>query len=920
MAFEVRITREQTPCEKLTNYIRIINELVLMYSDSLGNEKESKSVEDNNKKEFYEILFQIKAVIKDILSSLDTKNNDNYVKYREGKKMIVHKAVKGWIDQSEKNRNLVNKIINLYDLSAYELSEVIMMHICRYCVSKLRELLSSSAIVDISELQVRNLTTIYEDVQTVEHLKVLLAILMNIRDILRGNAKDLRLLHKYITLELEKNILPTIKVDRNLDLTVEEVSELQIYKHGTIQSQQSDLEEKDTRYKISHFIPYNNNPDIKNKQFSQLVIPPKELVKLYANGILENSTERISKFIQYAEDKLNNFFEALSQQENKNIKRLNIYKDMGDTFKNVYEHFISSWKNTNISIQKVAEALKVPLNDIITIMQENKIDTYPILDIESTLSIERIQTDKQNILEILFKDYLAGSVSKDDILRNILVYVVIRYAHTMYCDLMTLMLRNKQTLAFSKKIRDIYKYDDLAVLEHEYPESKEKLKIIAEIIASILIAYVLQFYLKHYDKNMLNKDKTSFSIKNYLEFMLVNLESFQQTLFDIVTVTILKSINSSTSDTVLIHNYIRMDNMMYLANIIANSWPLFAPFFAYSTANVWTVYKEFENETFVRHDDDLGIIDDNIINRMEKDSNDNPFIVFSHIPVLWPWNRKSKGKRQLDTEKRGLLPQIQAIYKEKIKDMEEKPAKSILGSPDNKSSNETETPSIELEELSKVIQHIVEGYNTLIDLRLVKINIFYQMNLVYEAYKQLRDNIAKHLEKGTIVKELDQLEGNDRIIEEDLRQPLFTKNMINETKQSSEYNKFDVNYVEFAKDIFRYINTIITRLFFICGLGMQSESGYYIVEQGIVRRASNKRNFTNWSKSLLFNDADYIRAAYSIIKGLSFASSKHHNKIKENSDIVKWVAKMLKSETEKLIPIVRDLKKLSDQIQQKLDE
>jgi len=488
----------------------------------------------------------------------------------------------------------------------------------------------------------------------------------------------------------------------------------------------------------------------------------------------------------------------------------------------------------------------------------------------------------------------------------------------MYCDLMTLMLKNKQTLAFSKTIRSIYQYDDLSVLEHEYPEDKEKIKRIAEIIASILIAYVLQFFLKHYDKDILNKDKTSFSIKSYLEFMLVNLESFQQTLFDIITVTILKSINSSTSDTILVHNYMRMDNMMYLADIIANSWPLFAPFFASSTANVWTVYREFENEAFVKHDNSLGIIDNDIINRIEKDNSDNPFIVFSHIPVLWPWNRKSKGKRQLDTEEKSLLPQIQAVYKEKIKATEERPSKSALEAQENKST--TENSSIGLEELSKIIQHIVEGYNTLIDLRLVKINIFYQMNLVYEAYKQLRDNIAKHLEEGTRIKGLEQLKDNDRMIEEDLRQPLFTKNMTNDIKQSYKDNSFNVSYVEFTKDIFRYINTIITRLFFICGLGMQSESGYYIVEQGIVRRASNKRNFTNWSKSLLFNDADYIRAAYSIIKGLSFASSKHHGKIKENSDIVKWVAKMLKSETEELIPIVRDLKKLSDQIQQKLDE
>jgi len=909
MTSEFRITRSQTPCEKLTAYMRIINELTLMYLNNSNNE---------NEKESYTILNQIKTTIEDIFSSLDTERDDNYVKYREYKKMMIHKAVKGWIDQSEKNRNLVNRIINLYDLSAYELSEAIMTHICRYCVSKLRELLSSSSVMNTSELRVKNLTTIYDDAETVEHLKVVLAILLNIRDVLRGNAQGLRLLHKYITLELEKNVLPTIKVDKNLDLTVEEVSELQIHKHGTMQSQQTELEERETRYKISHFIPYNNNRAIKEKQFSQYVIPAKELAEIYASGISETSIVRISQFIKHAENKLNKFLEALIQNESKNAKKLNIYKNMGDIFQNVYKNFMSSWKNTNTSILKTSKALQEPLDSIITMIQENKIDIYPILDIESTMQIEQIQNNKQNILESLFKDYLIGNISKDDILRNVLVYVVVRYTHTMYCDLMTLMLKNKQTLAFSKKVRSIYQYDDLDVLEHEYPEGKEKFKRIAEIIASILIAYVLQFYLKHYDKNTLNKDKSNFSIKSYLDFMLANIESFQQTLFDIMTVTISKSINSSTSDTILVNNYMRMDNMMYLAEIIANSWPLFVPFFAASTANVWTVYREFENETFVKHDDSLGIIDDDIINKIEKDSNDNPFVVFSHIPILWPWNRKSKGKRQLDVKEMGLLPQIQETYKEKIKDTKKRPSKSALEAPDNKSPEET--PTIKAEELSKIIQHIVESYNTLIDLRLVKINIFYQMNLVYEVYKQLIDNIAKHLEKGTIIKSLEQLEGKDRIIEEDLMHPLFTKNTITERKQSSEEDNFNINYVDFAKDIYRYINTIITRLFFICSLAMQSESGYYIVEQGIVQRMPNKRNFTNWSKSLLISDSDYIRAAYSIIKGLSFASSKYHNKMKKDSDIVKWVSRMIKSETEKIMPIIQELIQLSNQIQNKLDK
>jgi hypothetical protein len=934
MASEFRITRSQKPCEKLTTYVNIINKLALSYLDKLSNEKDAENADNSNKEELYTILEQMETTIKDILLSLDTKKDDNYVDYKGGKKMIVHKAVKGWIEQSEKNRDLVNKIMKLHNLSPYELSEVIMTHICRYCVSKLRELLSSSTIVDISNLKVKDLSNIHDDVEIMEHLKVALAVLMNIRDILSGTSKNIRLLHQYIKLELEKNVLYTIKVDKNLDLTVEEVTELQIHKHGDIQSQQIELEEKDTRYKISHFIPYNNNPSIKERHYSQLVIPPNELLELNAKGISETSLDRINLFTKHAEEKLDNFLKVLipdetkdkeklkmrqktlNELEDEDVKKLSVYRKIGDIFKNVYNHFLSSWKQANESILKTARALKAPLDDLMTIIRENKIDKYPILDIESTMPIEQIQKDKQELLEDLFNKYLYGSISKDDILRNVLVYVVIRYAHTMYCDLITLMLKNKQTLAFSRAIRNIYIYDDLDVLEHEYPEGKEGIKRIAELIASILIAYVLQFFLKHYDKNDFNKNKNAFSIESYLKFMLVNLETFQQTLFDIAIVTISRSINSSTSDTILVHNYMRMDNMMYLANIIANSWPLFSPFFASSTANVWTVYREIENESFVKHDESLGIIEDDIIDRIEKDENDNPFIVFSHIPILWPWNRKSKGERQLKMEEIKLLPQIQAMYKEKIRETEERPSKSALKPKDNKSNEETKPISIE--ELSEIIQRIMDGYNTLIDLRLVKINIFYQMNLVYEAFNKLRDNISNHLEEGTTVKKLEELSEEDRVIEEDLRHPLFTKNITTGIEYALGEPRFDINYVDFAKNIFRYINTIVTRLFFICGLGMQSESGYYIVEEGIVRRVLNKRNFTNWSKSLLIDDSDLIKVAYSVIKGLSFVSSKHHDQIHKRKKIVKWVEKMLKSETQKLMPIIQDLIQLSSQIQKEL--
>lgn len=931
MTSEIRITRAQTPCEKLTTYMNIINELALTHLESINNKKnKSEDFDDNNQKEFHEILNQIRTTIKDILSSLDNNNDDNYVKHGSGKKAMVHKAVKGWIEKSDENKKLESRLRKLYDLSAYELSEIVMTHICRYCVSKLKELLSSSSVISITGVKVKNLSTIYKNKETIEHLKVVLAILLNIRDILSGNAKDLRLLHKYITLEIKRSVLPTINTDRNLDVTVEEATEYQLYKQGTIEAQQSEQEEKDTRYKISHFIPYNNNREIKEKFFSQRVIPAKELIKLYSGGISETSTERINKFIQYAEAKLNTFLKALLKEEDeevkklnkemedesegKNTKRLDIYQKIGVTLKDVYTYFISSWKQTNTSILKVANALKEPINDVVTILKENGIDTYPMLDIESTMNIEAIETNKKEILSTLYSEYLAGSISKDDILRNVLVYVLIRYTHTMYTELMTLMLINKQTLAFSKKaIRDIYGYGQLDVLEHKYPEGKEKLHHIAEIIASTLIAYVLRFYLKHYDKNNLNKDITNFSVINHLNFMLVNLESFQQTLFDIIAVTISKTLNSSTSDTFLVHNYMRMDNMMYLANIIVNSWPLFAPFFAASTANVWTVYREIENESFVKHDKSLGVIDNDIIDRIEKNDRDNPFIVFSHIPILWPWNRKSKGERQLYTEEKGMLQKVKEMYKEKIKDMVAKPSRSALESPENKPSQETQTT--EMEEISKIIQHIVEGYNTLIDLRLVRINIFYQMNLVYEAYKKLRNKIVEHLEKGTTVKKLDELKGNDKIIEEDLMHPLFTKG-----KSPEKEYEFNINYVDFARDIYRYINTIITRLFFICGLGMQSESGYYIIDEGMAVRTPSMRNFTNWSKSMLISDSDYIRAAYGLIKGLSFVSSKNHGKINQKSKIVKWVANMLKNETDKQIPIVKSLIELSNKIQEKLDE
>ena len=918
MASEFRITRDQTPCEKLITYMHIINELTLTYMNNTNDTNEDENIEDN-KKEFYEVLSKIKTALKDIFSSLDTKNNDNYVEYGQGKKMMVHKAVKGWIDQSTKNKELVKRIKKIYELSYFQLSEIIMTHICRYCVSKLRDLLTSSAIMDINELKVKNLETIYDDVETVEHLKVFLSILLNIRNILMGNAQDLKLMHRYITLELEKNEMPTITVDENLDLTAEEVSEIKIYKQGGIESQGNDQEEKDLRYKINHFIPYNNNPHIKNKQYSQYVIPKQELIKLYASGISENSTERINQFINYAEAKLKAFFEALVAQEVKKSKSLEIYKEMGDTLKNVYHHFISSWKNTNTNIQKIAEALKDPLNEIKTIIEENKIDTYPILDIESTMQIEQIENAKKNILTTLFSDYLYGSISKDDSLRNVLVYVLIRYAHTIYCDLMTLMLKNRQELTFARRvIRDIYGYKSLEVLEHQYPEGKEKLYRMAEIIASILIAYVLHFFLKHYDKDIINKNKTNFSIKSYLDFMFVNFESFQQTLFDVVIVTILKTINSSTSDTILVNNYMRMDNMMYLADIIANSWPMFAPFFSASTANIWTVYREFENESLVKHDKSIGIIRDDIIDKIEKSNEDNPFIVFSHIPILWPWNRKQKGARQLNSKEKSLLAEIQELYKEKIKDKTERPSRSALEA--RKKESEQETPVIGLTQVSEIIQQVLESYNALIDLRVVKVNIFYQMNLVYEAFKNLRNNIVKHLEEGTTIKSLEKLEGADRMIEEDLMNPLFTQNININEKQSTEENKFNINYIDFAKDIFSYINTINTRLFFICGLAMQSETGYYIVEQGIVRRTPSVRNFTNWSKSMLIDSSDYIRAAYSILKDLSFASSKNRDKISEKSAITKWVANMLKSETEKLKPVIQELIKLSKQIQQKVDE
>jgi hypothetical protein len=95
---------------------------------------------------------------------------------------------------------------------------------------------------------------------------------------------------------------------------------------------------------------------------------------------------------------------------------------------------------------------------------------------------------------------------------------------------------------------------------------------------------------------------------------------------------------------------------------------------------------------------------------------------------------------------------------------------------------------------------------------------------------------------------------------------------------------------------------------------MQSETGYYIIDEGVVEREEPKRNFTNWAKSLLYNDADYLIAAYSLSKGLSIASNKHAQRINTNSKIVHWVRNKLAQETERLLPIVKKITEIYKKI------
>jgi hypothetical protein len=373
----------------------------------------------------------------------------------------------------------------------------------------------------------------------------------------------------------------------------------------------------------------------------------------------------------------------------------------------------------------------------------------------------------------------------------------------------------------------------------------------------------------------------------------------------------------------MLHNYIRLDNMMYLASIIANSWPLFAPFFSTSNADVWNIYREIENESFAQHDVGPGVITDDIVSMYENSPEEKSFVIFTQIQSLWPWNRKSKGIRQISREELLKLEEQYRKWQAKQKENEDKkteekflPTRTTLE--EIKNDPITQKLSNELQEEIGILQSIVNGHNVLMDLRFLRLHIFYQMNLIYENYKNLKQTIKKHLQEGTPEYKIEKEE--DKKVEMELRNPIFVNDMQNQTNVSNDDKNFDISYINYAIDIYAPINTIVTRLFFICGLSMQSESGYYIVDEGIVEREEPKRNFTNWSKALLFNDADYLIVAYSLHKGLGTTSNKHANKIKPTSELVFWIRDKLDKETKRLQPIVKKITEIYEKIREIMDD
>ena len=943
MPKEVRITRGQPPCEKLGLYIEVISSIISSYYNQ-KRETETKNIINEtvqNKDDALQLMEAVLDFTYEIKKRLDFSLEDNYTRYSDRSTERVHVAVRAWLDAHDKNRKLFMRIINNRSLSYYELSDIIMQSICRYCSSKLKELSSSNSIVknmfnkaQRGEVEVVNMKRVFENEKGIAHLKLLLASLMEVRSILNGSSGySAKLVHSYIEKEVEKNILPTIQVREDTDATVEEVTEHALHKHGTI-DQYIVEEERDTRYQIPHFVQYHKTKSIKTKVFSSSIFKADII-----DGVRENletslddknkitfemSTIKIVGFAMITGEKIKLLFEQIKNN------KYGIYKKIGKVLHDLSDDLITIWDRTNSDIANAVDRLRQPLFNVNKVLKDNQLERYPIIDIASGELIDSLHKFKSEILSHIFSTYLGGKIS-EDLLRNTIVYITLKYSRDLYRDLIQIFRTKREEMYFARTRRKIYDYDELTALPQEVETTQDENENvqkslnadrIAEIIASILIYYVLMHYLKHYERDGLYGNVNEFTITSYLEFMLINLENFQSSLYDIFYSTVIQFVTKSGSLSFLLHNYVRLDNMMYLASIIANSWPLFAPFFSTSSSDVWTIYREIENETFAQHDVGPGIITDDIVSMYENNPKEKPFVLFTQIQSLWPWNRKGKGRKQISRKELLELEDQYRKWQAEQKETEDKkteekflPTRTTLE--EIKNDPITQKLSSELQEEIGILQSIVNGHNVVMDLRLIRLHIFYQMNLIYENYKNLKQTIKEHLQKGT--PEYNIKEEKDQKIEIELRNPIFVNDMQNKNNTPNDDNNFDISYVNYAIDIYAPINTIVTRLFFICGLSMQSESGYYIVDEGIVEREEPKRNFTNWSKALLFNDADYLIVAYSLHKGLGTTSNKHANKIKPTSELVSWVRDKLDKETKRMQPILKKINEIYEKIRRIMD-
>ncbi len=943
MPKEVRITRGQPPCEKLSLYIEVISSIIISYYNQ-KREAETKNINsdtDQNKDEALQLMKAVLDVTSEIKKRLDFSSDDNYTRYSNRSDELVHVAIRAWLDAKDNNRKLFMRIIKNRGLSYNELSDIIMQNICRYCTSKLKELSRSNSIVknmfnkaQRGEVEVVNMKRVFENEKGIAHLKLLLTTLMEVRSILNGSSGySAKLMHSYIEREVEKNILPAINVGEDVDVTIEEATEHAIHKHGST-DQYIIEEEKDTRYQIPHFIQYHKMASIKTKAFSRDIFNANTDMRIREK--LESSLDDKDKItFEMSAIKINSFARISEKKIRLLLKQLknskqSIYKEIGEALQALFDDLITIWNRTNNDIVNAVNRLKQPLFIVNKVLKDNQLESYPIIDVASGELIDSLHKFKSEILSHIFSKYLGGKIS-EDLLRNTIVYITLKYSRDLYRNLVQLFRTQREEMYFAKTRRKIYDYDELTalpqeeeVIEDKSEEVRKSLNAdrIAEIIASILIYYVLMHYLKHYERDGLYGNVNEFRITSYLNFMLINLENFQASLYDIFYSTIIQFVAKSGSLGFLLHNYVRLDNMMYLASIIANSWPLFAPFFSTSSADVWTIYREIENESFAQHDVGPGIITDDIVSMYENNPEEKPFVLFTQIQSLWPWNRKGKGIKQISRKELLELEEQYRKWQAKQKETEDKkteekslPTRTTLE--EIKNDPITQKLSSELQEEIGILQSIVNGHNVVMDLRLLRLHIFYQMNLIYENYKNLKQTIKKHLQEGTPEYEIKK--EKDKKVEMELRNPIFVNDMQNQTDTSNKDTNFDITYVNYAIDIYAPINTIVTRLFFICGLSMQSETGYYIVDEGVVEREEPKRNFTNWSKSLLYNDADYLIVAYSLYKGLGTASNKFARKMDSNSQLVSWVRNNLDKETKRLQPIVEKIGEIYEKIRRIMD-